>query len=95
MLAYQLPWFPYFFIPAFAFFSKSKNPEKDEKRHLGNLQLIADVRSDVESREITRRFDLDLGCYLMVPYTYQAGQEGEFLARILCEKVPLDGKTGW
>ncbi|KAI0207694.1 hypothetical protein LSAT2_007675, partial [Lamellibrachia satsuma] len=65
---------------------KSKNTEKDEKRHLSKLTLVADVTSHEESRDLTARFDLDPGCYFLVPYTMEAGDEGRFLVSLLGEK---------
>ncbi len=53
------------------------------------------MTSDNESREITARFDLDPGYYLLVPYTSGAHHEGEFLVRILGEKDQIASKTGW
>ena len=74
---------------------QTKNAEKDEKRHLSKLTLVADVASHAESRDLTARFDLDPGCYFLVPYTMEAGDEGRFLVSLLGEKERVSCKTGW
>lgn len=49
-----------------------------------------------DEREITVRFDLEEGSYVVVPYSQVPQHEGEFLLRILCEKDVLCGtRNGW
>ena len=79
-------------------FPQCKNqekPEKDERRSLQKLPLVEDIKSEMESREITSRLDLDPGSYFLVPYTMEAGQCGAFLIRILGEKDEVAAKTAW
>lgn len=40
----------------------------------------------INSREVTGRFLLDPGSYLIIPTTFEPGHNGEFLVRIYSEK---------
>uniref|UniRef100_A0A0A9WPX4 Calpain-A n=1 Tax=Lygus hesperus TaxID=30085 RepID=A0A0A9WPX4_LYGHE len=40
-------------------------------------------------QEVTKRFRMSLGTYLVVPCTYKAGREGSYILRILTEKRDL------
>ena len=74
---------------------QARHADRDEKRHLSKLTLVEDVSSPVECREITKRFDLEPGTYFLVPYTLKAGNEGEFLLRVLGQKEEMPSKNGW
>ncbi|KAK3509971.1 hypothetical protein QTP70_023790 [Hemibagrus guttatus] len=52
----------------------------------GDLQK-PDARSDfMEMREVCQRFDLPLAEYVIIPATYEANQEANFLLRVFSEK---------
>lgn len=40
----------------------------------------------INAREITNRFKLKPGCYCIVPSTFDANEEGDFLVRLFSEK---------
>ena len=46
-------------------------------------------KSFINTREVTARFKLPAGCYVIVPSTYDPGMEGQFLIRTFSEK-PID-----
>ena len=46
---------------------------------------VAKSASFVNSREVSCRFSLPPGSYLIVPSTFKADEEGEFLIRVYCE----------
>ncbi|XP_041362152.1 uncharacterized protein LOC121378117 [Gigantopelta aegis] len=73
---------------------KAKHPDRDEKRHVSKLQLIGEVDGKSEMREIHSRFDVDPGCYFVVPYYVAQSHEGEFIVRVLAEGDPTGGKAG-
>ncbi|XP_071143608.1 uncharacterized protein [Mytilus edulis] len=67
---------------------KCKTPEcKDFSKY----KYINRCESHNDEREITVRFDLEEGSYVVVPYSQVPQHEGEFLLRILCEKDVLCG----
>ncbi|XP_046561732.1 calpain-3-like isoform X1 [Haliotis rubra] len=72
---------------------KTKNPDRDEKRHISKLQLIGEVEGKPEMREVNARFDLEPGSYFIVPYYVTQVHEGEYLIRILTEGDPPSGKA--
>ncbi|XP_052271984.1 uncharacterized protein LOC127872693 [Dreissena polymorpha] len=74
---------------------KTKNPARDEKRSLSKLSLLGEVTSYNDNREISTRFDLSPGSYFIVPYCLSDNHSGQFLVRVLAEKDPVAGKTGW
>ncbi|XP_078351287.1 calpain-9-like isoform X1 [Oculina patagonica] len=47
----------------------------------------------INSREVTGRFLLDPGSYLIIPTTFEPGHQGEFLLRIFSEKPVTSGKV--
>ncbi|XP_023333917.1 calpain-A, partial [Eurytemora carolleeae] len=47
---------------------------------------VARSKSFINQREVTQRFRLEPGRYLIVPSTYDPGYEGEFLLRTFSEK---------
>lgn len=51
--------------------------------------LILKKRSGVYqyNREITRRFDLTPGTYVIIPSTFRPHEEAEFMLRIYTEKI--------
>ncbi|XP_064597454.1 LOW QUALITY PROTEIN: calpain-1 catalytic subunit-like [Liolophura sinensis] len=73
---------------------KTKNPEKDEKRSLSKLSLVAKHDSRGDSREITARLDLLPGNYFIVPYCSDRDHEGDFLLRVLGVKDTIAAKAG-
>ena len=62
---------------------------------MSKLQLIGQVDGKSEMREIHSRFDVDPGCYFVVPYYLAQLHEGEFIVRVLAEGDPAGGKAGW
>ncbi len=42
--------------------------------------------SFTNAREVQNRFDLDPGCYIIIPCAFKPGEEGDFLLRIFTEK---------
>ena len=58
-----------------------------EGRHLNRLGSSGPYKN---RREITKRFDLKPGEYIVIPSTYEADVETEFLLRFFSEK-PLRG----
>ena len=43
----------------------------------------------INAREITNRFKLKPGCYCIVPSTFDANEEGDFLVRLFSEKEKI------
>lgn len=70
---------------------KCKQPESKD---LSKYKFIGQLESRHEEREITSRFDLEEGNYVLVPYSKICHHEGEFLVRILGEKdVPCGSRN--
>lgn len=74
---------------------QTKSPDRDEKRNLTKLQLVGEAESHGESREVTKRFDLESGTYFIVPFCRFSGHGVEFILRVMGEKDPVANKTGW
>ena len=66
-----------------------------DQKHPNKLSCVADVQSNTEPREITKRFDLDPGYYIIMPYHLNPSHTGKFLIRLLSEKDQIANKTGW
>ncbi|XP_029203083.2 calpain-9-like isoform X2 [Acropora millepora] len=47
----------------------------------------------INSREVTGRYLLDPGSYLIIPTTFEPGHQGEFIVRIFTEKPVTTGKV--
>ncbi|KAK2560966.1 Calpain-9 [Acropora cervicornis] len=47
----------------------------------------------INSREVTGRYMLDPGSYLIIPTTFEPGHQGEFIVRIFAEKPVTTGKV--
>lgn len=47
---------------------------------------VANSGKYINQREVTLTADLEPGCYVMVPSTYHANQDGTFLIRVFSEK---------
>ena len=54
-----------------------------------DLEKIGSSGPYLNKREVTKRFNLKPGEYVIIPSTYEEGTEGEFLLRIFSEK-PLN-----
>jgi hypothetical protein len=63
----------------------------DEPIEASELERIDSSGSYVNKREISARFSLSIGAYVMIPSCYDEDVEGEFLVRIFTEK-PLTKK---
>ena len=63
-----------------------ERPEKDDRKTLQKLQLIQDVQSKMECRELTARFNLDPGAYYIGEC--HLGRKGMFLPPIVCLSDP-------
>lgn len=68
------------------FKERSKNGESVD---LSQLDRVGSSGSYTNKREVTARFQLESGIYIIIPSTYDEGKEGEFLLRIFTEK-PLN-----
>ena len=67
-----------------------------ECKDLSKYKCIGQIDSREEEREITARFDLEEGNYVLLPYSTVSQHEGEFLVRVLGEKDMLCGtRNGW
>lgn len=67
------------------------NLSQGEQFETSNLDRIGSSGSYINKREVTARFSLTPGAYLIVPSCYDEDVEGEFLVRIFTEK-PLSHK---
>ena len=65
--------------------------ESGEKLHPSVLQRVGGSGSYINSREITKRFKLDPGYYLIVPSIYEEDHEADFMLRIFTEN-PIETK---
>lgn len=50
------------------------------------LQRINSSGPYINKREVTRRFCLEPGAYIIIPSTFDENVEGEFLLRVFTEK---------
>ena len=74
---------------------QTKNPAKDEKRSLSKLTFVGEATLCEDSREVTSRFDLLPGSYFIVPFCLLENHSGQYILRVLAERDPVAGKTGW
>ncbi len=51
-----------------------------------HLQRINSSGPYINKREVTRRFSLEPGAYIVIPSTFDENIEGEFLLRVFTEK---------
>lgn len=51
-----------------------------------DLERVDSSGPYINKREVTARFSLKQGAYVIIPTTYEEGEEGEFLLRIFTEK---------
>ena len=51
------------------------------------LDYVGNSGNYINSREVTKRFRLEPGCYVIVPSTYYADHNCEFMLRIFTEKL--------
>ena len=42
----------------------------------------------INSREISKRFKLEPGTYVIIPTTFDPDEEGDYMLRIFAEKMP-------
>ena len=56
-----------------------------------HLQKINSSGPYINKREITRRFSLEPGAYIIIPSTYEETIEGEFMLRVFTE-IPVNYK---
>ena len=63
--------------------------EYGEKLKSNDLERLDSSGAYTNKREITNRFSLKEGAYVVIPSCYDEGAEGEFLLRIFTEK-PLN-----
>ena len=56
-----------------------------------HLQRINSSGPYINKREVTRRFSLEPGAYIIIPSTFDENIEGEFLLRVFTEK-PINYK---
>ena len=77
----------------FKLFKVKDGVETDGVRLYGSqLDRIGASGSYINSREVTKRFRVDPGNYLIIPSTYDEGKESEFLLRVFTE-TPIDAKS--
>jgi calpain len=57
----------------------------------GQLERIGASGSYINSREVTKRFRVDPGNYLIIPSTYDANKACDFLIRTFTETMHVDG----
>ena len=87
-----------FFVSGFVIY-KLKNGQ-DTSNQLGEdffkyTLSTARSKSFVNLREVTGRFLLPIGTYVIVPSTYDPGYEGLFLLRTFTEKENLAARIGF
>ncbi len=67
----------------------------DEKRTLklysSQLDRIGSSGNFINSREITKRFKVTVGKYLIIPSTYKEDEESDFMVRVFSE-LPVGTK---
>lgn len=51
--------------------------------------------SFINSRELTGRFQLNPGTYIIIPSTFEPEQEGDFILRIFSEKMANVEQVSW
>lgn len=81
----------------FKLFKINDDVEVDENKttglrlYSGQLERIGTSGSYINAREVTKRFRVDPGNYLIIPSTYDADRECEFLIRTFTETLNVDG----
>ena len=65
--------------------------QRDQSLDPSDLERINSSGAYTNKREVTSRFALKPGAYLVVPSCYDEDVEGEFLVRVFTEK-PLNKK---
>ncbi len=56
------------------------------KFHASQLERIGGSGGYINSREVTMRFKLKPGYYLIIPSTYDKNRDAEFMLRVFTEK---------
>ena len=68
-----------------------KEPENTEfplqKEYFETNRICAKSPVFSNSREVTGRFKLEPGTYIVIPSTYEPNHEGDYLLRIYAEKM--------
>ncbi len=62
------------------------NSSRSQRFYADTLDRIGSSGSYINSREVTMRFRLEPGHYLIIPSTYEEDKTCEFLLRILTEQ---------
>ena len=87
-----------FYVPGFVIYKLKDGQDTSTK--LGEdffkyTLSTARSKSFVNLREVTGRFKLSIGTYVIVPSTYDPGYEGLFLLRTFTEKENLAARIGF
>ncbi len=61
------------------------------KLHACQVERIGGSGGYINSREVTKRFKLEPGYYLIIPSTYEKNRDAEFMLRVFTEK-PIEIK---
>ncbi|CAF1014270.1 unnamed protein product [Brachionus calyciflorus] len=64
-----------------------KSMKLGEKLSDFQLQKVGNSGDYINKREVTKRFKLSPGYYIIIPSTFEANREGQFLLRIFTEKL--------
>ena len=57
----------------------------NDPRYFRNNNSVAESDTFINKRETTARFKLPLGDYIIIPSTFEPGEEGDFLLRVFAE----------
>lgn len=77
---------PFFLLLCFSVCQMHGNKQHMQKEFFTSNSSKARSRAYINLREVTQRFRLSPGEYVIVPSTYEPHQEGEFILRVFSER---------
>eukprot|EP01054_Gregarina_sp_Poly1_P008449 Gregarina_sp_Poly_1__8448@NODE_4981_length_440_cov_1_833780_g3474_i0_p1_GENE_NODE_4981_length_440_cov_1_833780_g3474_i0NODE_4981_length_440_cov_1_833780_g3474_i0_p1_ORF_typecomplete_len146_score20_93Calpain_III/PF01067_22/3_1e28Calpain_III/PF01067_22/8_8e03_NODE_4981_length_440_cov_1_833780_g3474_i053439 len=60
-------------------------PKPLDSEFFKSHQPVGDIPNYIDLREVSNRFRVKPGMYCIIPTTYEAGEEGEFIIRVFTE----------